>query len=79
LKLDLKIRTDFGFIDGNLTEIKKLTATGRGFVITIPKLWVKLFCKPRSDGTYWVAYSQEENTITINGFKEEQDDRHQNY
>ena len=69
MKLNLKTRSSFGYIDGKLSELRKLTRTGRGFVITIPKLWVELYCQPKGDGTHWVGFQQDGDTITIKGYK----------
>ena len=76
MKLNLKTRSGLGYIDGKLCEIRKLTRTGRGFVITIPKLWVELYCKPKEDVACWVGFEQNGNTITIKGYKADGDDRH---
>ena len=76
MKLNLKTRSSFGYINGKVSEVRKLTKTGRGFVITIPKLWVEICCSPKKDGTYWVGFQQEGETITIKGYKGEAGGRH---
>jgi hypothetical protein len=70
LKLNVKQKLNLEMIDGKLVELKKLTPTGRGFVLTIPKMWVKIFCQAKPDGTYWVVFNQNDNCITIKACKE---------
>lgn len=76
MDLKLKIRSGFGHIDGKLSAIRKLTKGSRAFIVTIPKLWVELYCTPREDGTYWVGFEQDGDTITIRAYKGDRDDRH---
>ena len=69
MKLNLKIRSRLELIEGELWELRKLSRTQRGFLLTIPKMWIEIFCTPDKDGNYWIGFELDEDTIRLKGYQ----------
>jgi hypothetical protein len=69
----MRVKIKSGFIDGGVWQLKSVINGDRTYLISIPKRWVEVFCKPDAKRHYWVGYNQLGDEITIKAYRGEND------
>jgi hypothetical protein len=60
-------------INGKLWQLKNIIKGDRTCLVSIPRRWVEVFCKPDANGRYLVGYNQLGDEIVIKAYRGEND------
>jgi hypothetical protein len=66
-----KARSDF--INGELWLLKSVLKGQRAFLIVVPKIWIKNYCRPDATGHCYVGYRQQGDEIVIKAYRGDHD------